>query len=73
MREYTYSEARQRLADLLEYVQREGAVRIRRRDGTVFVLMLAEGSRSPLDVPGIDLPITRDDIVTFIHEGRRVS
>ena len=31
MKEYTYSEARQRLAALLERARREGAVRIRRK------------------------------------------
>ena len=38
MKEYTYSEARQRFAAILERARREGAVRIRRKDGTVFVL-----------------------------------
>jgi hypothetical protein len=72
MKEYTYSEARQRLADLLELAQREGSVRIRRRDGTVFVITCAQNTLSPLDVPGISLDITRDEIVDVIHEGRRI-
>ncbi len=72
MKEYTYSEARQRLADLLELAQREGSVRIRRRDGTVFVITRAQDTLSPLDVPGISLDITRDEIVDVIHEGRRI-
>ena len=33
MKVYTYSEARQRLASVLDAAQRDGAVRIRRRDG----------------------------------------
>jgi antitoxin Phd len=73
MKEYTYSEARQRLADLLELAQREGSVRIRRRDGTVFVITRAGDTLSPLDVPGVSLDITRDEIVDFIHEGRRMQ
>jgi hypothetical protein len=73
MKEYTYSEARQRLADLLELAQREGSVRIRRRDGTVFVITRAGDTLSPLDVPGVSLNITRDEIVDFIHEGRRMQ
>lgn len=71
MHEYTYSEARQRLADLLDQAQREGSVRIRRRDGTIFIIALAQQARSPLDVPGIDVPLTRDEIVELIHDGRR--
>lgn len=71
MKEFTYSEARQQLAALLDRARREGAVRIRRRDGQVFVLS-AEGRRgSPLDVPGINLDVSRDEIVSLVHEGRR--
>jgi len=73
MKEYTYSEARQRLADLLDLAQREGGVRIRRRDGSVFVLARVDDQRSPLDVPSVNIALSRDDILTFIHEGRRYS
>ncbi|MBX2999852.1 MAG: type II toxin-antitoxin system Phd/YefM family antitoxin [Caldilineaceae bacterium] len=73
MKEYTYSEARQRLADLLDLAQIEGAVRIRRRDGSVFVVSRLLDSRSPLDVPGVDLGMTADDIVDLIREGRRFT
>ncbi len=73
MKEYTYSEARQRLADLLDLAQREGGVRIRRRDGSVFMLARIEDRHSPLDVPSVDLALTCDEILTFIHEGRRFT
>ncbi len=42
MKVYTYSEARQRLASLLDEALREGEVRIKRRDGDEFVLTPAE-------------------------------
>ena len=71
MKEFTYSEARQSLADLLEQARRDGAVRIRRRDGHVFVLRPEERAGSPLDVRGIDLDITPDQIVAAVREGRR--
>lgn len=71
MKEYTYSEARQRFKAVLERAQLEGAVRIRRRDGSVFVLRPEVGTGSPLDVPGLNLPIARDEILDFIREGRR--
>lgn len=71
MKEFTYSEARQNLAALLDYARREGAVRIRRRDGHVFVLKPDVRMASPLDVPGINLPLTTDDIVDLVHAGRR--
>ena len=71
MKEFTYSEARQRLAGLLERARKDGAVRIRRRDGEVFVLRPEERAGSPLDVQGISLHIDRDEIVDAVHEGRR--
>jgi uncharacterized protein (DUF362 family) len=67
---YTYSEARQNLASLLEVAQREGAVRIRRRDGQTFVLQPESSNASPLDVEGVDLGVTTDEIVSMIREGR---
>ena len=73
MKEYTYSEARQRLADLLELAQREGGVRIRRRDGSVFLISQVIDKRSPLDVPAVDLQMTRDEIVEVIREGHRFT
>ncbi|MCK4304037.1 MAG: type II toxin-antitoxin system Phd/YefM family antitoxin [Candidatus Eisenbacteria sp.] len=71
MKVFTYSEARQKLAALLERALREGAVRIRRKDGEVFVLRPEESNDSPLDVPGLDLGLSRDEIVRFVRAGRR--
>jgi antitoxin Phd len=70
MKVYTYSEARQRLADLLDEAQQEGTVRIRRKDGRVFVLQPAEVEDSPLDIPGIPLDITTKEIIDIIRKGR---
>ena len=71
MKEFTYSEARQRLAALLDRARRDGAVRIRRRDGQVFVLRPESATDSPLNVPGLKLAFTRDVVVSLVHEGRR--
>ncbi len=68
---YTYSEARQNLASLLDRAASEGEVRVRRRDGRVFIIRPAVGTASPLDVPGVDLPVTTDEIVSLIREARR--
>ena len=58
MREYTYSEARQKLSTVLDEAKREGAIRIRRRDGQAFVLRSELNLRSPLDIKGLNLNIT---------------
>ena len=70
---YTYSEARQNLAALLEKAASEGEVRLKRRDGQVFVIRPEHPAHSPLDVEGIDLNITKDEIVQSITESRRYS
>ena len=70
MKTYTYSEARQRLAELLNRARREGQVRITRRDGQVFVLQPAEPTRAPLDVPGVPTKLDRGEILAWIKSSR---
>ena len=70
MRVYTYSEARQNFASVLEIAQREGAVRIRRKDGRSFVLQPESSGASPLDVDSVELGVTGAEIVEMIREGR---
>ena len=71
MKVYTYSEARQSFATVLEEANRTGAVRIRRKDGRIFVLRPEKQKKSPLDVAGVDLGLSRSEILTLIKEGRR--
>jgi len=71
MKEYSYSEARKRLSTVLDNAYRDGAVRIKRRDGRVFVVWPEEKSRSPLDVGGVDLKTDRSEILDFVGEGRK--
>ena len=72
MKEYTYSEARQRLASILDRARREGSVRIRRRDGQKFILQPETQSKSPLDIPGIKTGLKREEIVEIIRSSRRL-
>jgi hypothetical protein len=67
MKVYTCSEARQNLAILLEQARRKGAVHIRRRDGQSFVLKPEARIGSPLDIDGVDLDLTADEIVAFVR------
>lgn len=70
MKVYTYTEARQQLASLLDRAQEDGSVQIRRRDGSVFVLSPEKASPSPLDVPFVNLGLSRHEIVAAVREGR---
>jgi PHD/YefM family antitoxin component YafN of YafNO toxin-antitoxin module len=68
---YTYTEARQKLASVLEQAARYGEVRIKRRDGQVFVVKPQKRKGSPLAVDGLKLKLSRDEILESIKEGRR--
>jgi hypothetical protein len=68
---YTYSNARQSLAFLLEQALREGEVKVRRKDGRVFVIKPEVRSDSPFAVQSMDLGVTTEEIVQFVREGRR--
>jgi hypothetical protein len=69
MKSYTFSEARQNLAAILEQARRDGGVRIQRRDGQSFVLIPEPAKASPLDIPGITpgKTVTREDILQSIR------
>ena len=67
----TFSEARQKFAALLERARREGAVWVKRRDGQIFVIRPEKPKKSPVDVEGIDLRLSAEEIVKFVREGRR--
>jgi PHD/YefM family antitoxin component YafN of YafNO toxin-antitoxin module len=71
MNVYTYSEARQNLASLLDQAAQEGEVRIRRKDGQVFVIKLEPKTESPLEVEGLNLDLSTQEILDFIAEGRK--
>ena len=68
---YTYSEARQKLASLLDKAAQEGEVRVKRKDGQIFVIRPEPRADSPLDVENIDLGLSAPEILEFIREGRR--
>lgn len=67
----TYSETQENLPALLEETEREGAIRIRRQDGRIYLLQPETAGRSPLDVQGVDLDLTLEEIHSFIREGRK--
>ncbi len=67
---YNFSKARQNLAAVLDQAAREGEVRIMRKDGRVFVIRPEARKDSPLDVEGIDLKVSTDEVVRLIREGR---
>lgn len=70
MKVYTYSQARQQLAKLLEEASLEGEVEIKKRDGQRFILKPIRKKASALDIPGVDTDIQLEEIQQAIREGR---
>ena len=70
MKEFTYSEARQRLSSLLNSARKDGAARIRRRDGQRFIVKPETLNKSPLDVSALNLEINREELVEIIRSSR---
>jgi len=69
MQVYTYSEARQKLAMILDQAENTGKVLIRRKDGRTFALLPERVVSSPLDVPTIKANISTQEIVDIVREG----
>ena len=67
---YTFSEARQKLAAVLAKAKSQGEVRIKRKDGDEFTVKLVRKKKSPLDVKGVSLGLSADDIVDAVRESR---
>jgi len=70
MTTYTFSEARQNFASILEKAKMEGSVLIKRKDGSLFAIQPVTKKDSPLDVEGINLGITSSEIVEIVREVR---
>ncbi len=69
MRIYTYTQARERLAAVLEEAKRDEVI-IRRRNGDQFRVALREPSSSPFDVPPVRTRVTTRDILEALRDSR---
>lgn len=69
MRVFTYSEARKRLAEVLDLAENDEVV-IKRRNGEIFSLKRIKKALSPLDIKGLKLDISTDELVAAVRESR---
>ncbi len=71
MKVYTYSEAREKLAAVLEESKTEEVI-IKRRKGDSYAIVpqFQRRRRSPFDVLGLDTGISKDEILDAIRESR---
>jgi hypothetical protein len=66
---YTLEEAEDKLTTVLEKATVEGEVCIKGEKGRLFTLR-PDVRRSPLDVEGVDLDLSREEIVSIVRESR---
>ena len=69
MKMYTYTQAREQLAAVLDEAKREEVV-IRRRNGDQFSVVLRRPGKSPFDVPPVRTRATTQDILDAIRDSR---
>ena len=67
---YSYSQARQNFSSLLNKAKEEGEVMIKRKDGSTFILKPISAQLSSLDIEGIDVGISREEIVDIQRDIR---
>ncbi len=66
---FTFEEAEGKLNAILEKATLEGEVGIKGQEGRRFVLK-PDLRRSPLEVEGVDVDISREEIVSIVRESR---
>jgi len=71
MTTYTYSKARQNFASVLDQARKKGEIYIKRKDGSLFILKPFAKSGSPLDVSGVDINISKEEISEYLREIRK--
>ncbi len=70
MKVYTYSQARQKLAKLLDEASAEGQVAIKKRGGETFILKPVKQMGSPLDIEGVDTGLDLEELNRAVRESR---
>lgn len=70
MKIYTYSKAREKLADVLEESKNEEVIIRRRKGDSYSVVPKSPMRRSPFDVSGLRKKMTRKEILEAIRESR---
>lgn len=68
---YSYSDASQKLAAILDLALQSGQAKLRNKDGKIFVIRPERVSKtSPLDVRSVKFSLSKSDILNAIQEGR---
>jgi antitoxin (DNA-binding transcriptional repressor) of toxin-antitoxin stability system len=69
----TYSDARKTLAAVLDRAKEEGAVLIRRADGSCFRIVPEHSDGSPLDIPRLPIALKPGELGQALADARRAA
>lgn len=69
MKVYTYSEARQKLAKVLDLARTE-EIMIKKRSGEIFSVVYQRKLHSPFDVKGVTTSVTKQEILDAVDVTR---
>ena len=70
MKEYSFTEALQNFASILDEARKVGVVCVKKRDGESFYIKPVIPKKSPLDIKEVNLGVSSSEIVDIIREGR---
>ena len=69
----TYSDARKTLASILDRAKNEGAVVIKRADGSMFRLSPEKSGKSPFDGISLDIHLGQGELQAALDDARNDS
>jgi hypothetical protein len=70
MKEYSFTEARQHFASILDEAKKEGVVCIKKKNGETYYIKPVISKKSPLDIKGVSMGISSKEIIDIIRSGR---
>jgi antitoxin Phd len=70
MTTFTDQQVRQQLETVLRAARSQGEARIRTQDGQEYAVRPVTSQASPFDIPGVDLKLSAQEIVSLVREGR---
>lgn len=70
MTTFSDQQASRQLSAVFDAARRQGEARIKSKDGEEFSVRPVRPAKSPLDIPGVNLHLTAQEIVQAVREGR---
>jgi antitoxin Phd len=71
MEVFNFTTAKQKLAFILQLAEENGKVKLMDKFGNIFTIKPERSMKSPLDVKGIDIHLTSNEILEIIKEDRK--